>query len=105
MFEHFGEKVLIEINGNKVYFSTTRQGPIKASIDQLKINYRGVIKEYPDLEGCDDWREQALKRFKTKIKEMSSENEVVNYIVHDLRNHGYIPLYKQRNGYRPEVIK
>ena len=105
MFEHFGEKVLVEINNNNVYFSTTLQGPVKAPIDKLKLNYRGVIREFPDLEGSDDWKEQAVKRFKDNLSNMPSETEKVNYIIHDLKNHGYIPLYKQKNGFRPEVIK
>ena len=105
MFEHFGEKVLVEINGNNIYFSTTQQGPVKAPIDKLKLNYRGCVREFPDLEGCDDWKQQAVKRFKDKIENMSNENEKVNYVIQDLRNHGYIPLFKQRNGFRPEVIR
>ena len=105
LFDHFQEKVLVEINGNNVWLSSTTQGPVKAKIDNIKINYKGVVKEFPDLENKDDWREEAIKRFKLKIQSMANEEQVARYLIDDLKKHGYIPLYKQKPGFRPEVIK
>lgn len=104
-FEHFGEKVLIEIDGNQVWFSTTSYGPVKAPIDKLKINYKGAIKEFPDLEDREDWKEEAIRRFKLKIESMKNEEQVARYLIEDLRKYNYQPLFKQRKGWRPEVIK
>ena len=104
-FEHYGEKVLIEIDGKNVFFSTTTQGPVKAPIDKLKINYKGAIKEFPDLEDREDWKEESIKRFKIKIDSMQSEEQVARYLIEDLKKYNYIPLYKQKKGWRPEVIK
>lgn len=106
LFEHFGEKVLVEVNNGNVFFSTTTYGTqAKAPIDGIRINYKGVVKEFPDLENSDNWREQAIKRFKEKISSMTDEKDIVSYIISELRGHNYIPLFKQRNGFRPEVIK
>ena len=104
-FDHFGEKVLIEINGSKVFFSTTIFGNNKAPIDSLKINYNGAIKEFPDLEDREDWRDEAIRRFKIKIGSMKDEDHIARYLIEDLRKYNYLPLYKQKVGWRPEVIK
>ena len=104
-FEHFGEKVLIEINGKQVWFSTTNFGPVKAPIDKLKINYKGAVKEFPDLENREDWKDEAIRRFKIKIESMQNEDQIARYLIEDLKKYSYIPLYKQKPGWRPEVIK
>ena len=33
-----------------------------------------------------------------------TDEERVDYIIDDLKKWGYIPLYKQRQGHRPEKI-
>ena len=36
---------------------------------------------------------------------MKNEDEVVEYIVSDLKKYGYVPKYKQKSGFRAEVLK
>ena len=96
---------MVEIENNKLWFSTTTFGNVKAPIDKIKLNYKGVIKEFPDLENDDNWRTEAIRRFKLKIDSMESEDKVARYVIEDLRKHGYIGLFKQKKGFRPEVIK
>ena len=103
--EHFGEKIVIEINDKKVFFSTATYNSVKAPIDNLKLNYKGAVKEFPDLEDREDWREEAIRRFKLKIESMDSEDKIAKYIIEDLKKYNYIPLFKQKKGWRPEVIK
>lgn len=105
IFEHLNEKVLLQVEGNKVWFSTTTFGNVRASIEHLKLNYTGVVREFPDLEERDDWREEAIKRFKKNIESMKSEDDVSRYLINDLKKFNYIPLLKQKNGFRAEVIR
>ena len=105
LFNFMNEKVLIEISGNNVFFSHQNFGAVKSEIDNLKLDYKGVCREFPDLETRDDWREEAIKRFKKKIKSLNTDDEKADYIIKDLKKFGYIPLFKQKKGFRPEKIR
>jgi hypothetical protein len=103
MFDFLNEKILVEVNGDKVFFSHQEFGNIKTEIDNLKLDKNGVIKEFPDLKDNINWKNIAIQRFKDKIKSLKNESERVNYIINDLKKFGYIPLYKQQKGFR--IIK
>ena len=85
MFRFANEKILVVIDGNDIKFGSTQYGAQLASIEGLKLDYQGVIKEFPELEDRDDWREEAIKRFKEKIKSFDTEEERGVYIVEDRR--------------------
>lgn len=104
VFEFGGSHVGVEVNGETVSFYdfTVLQ---HATIDGLKLNYEGVIKEHPDLKDNPEWRKIAIQRFKDYIKNLPSENARVDYLINDLKKWGYKPLYKQKMGFRPEKIK
>jgi len=103
-FQFGGEMILIKIEGNSVTFGSTDQGAQMAPIDGLKIDKKGVIKEFPDLKGNPEWRIEAIKRFKEKIRQMKTERNKADYIISDLKKFGYIPKRIQINGRRPENI-
>ncbi len=105
LFEFASEKILVTIKGNNIFFSSTDQGAIQSTIDGLKLDYSGVIKEFPDLEGKDNWREETIKRFKKKIKELRTEQDRADYIIYDLKKFGYVAEQIQKGGFRPEKIK
>lgn len=105
MFEHLGEVILVRIEGQKVLFGSTAFGAVLADIEGLKLDYAGVIKEHPDLKARSDWQQEAVRRFKEKIKSFKTEEERAEYIIEDLKKHGFIPKVKQRAGFRPEVIR
>ena len=98
------EIVMVRIIGNNITFSTSNFGNLTAPIENLKLSYSGVCREFPDLELRDDWKEEAIKRFKDKVNNMKSEEEIAEYIISDLRGHGYVPKWKQKNGFRREKI-
>lgn len=95
----------IRVAGNDIRFSSSATGNLFTPIEGLHLNYRGVIKEFPDLTDREDWKQEAIKRFKEKIASFKTEDEKINYIMDDLRKHGFVPKYKQRIGHRREVIK
>lgn len=95
------EKILVRIEGNKVLFGSTSFGAVLADIDGLKLDYEGVIKEFPDLQDNSEWQEIAKKRFKEKIKSLSNEEQISDYIVKDLKKHGFIFKLKCVKGHRP----
>ena len=100
IFQFGSETIEVRIQETNVYFRTTQLVQF-ATIDGLKLDKSGVIKEFPDLKDKDDWKEQAIKRFKEKIKNMSSETERAKYVIEDLSKFGYKPLYIQKAGHRP----
>ena len=100
MFRYVQDYVIVKIEGNSILFGNTAYGAMMASIDGMKLSQTGVIKEFPDLKDSPLWREEAIYRFKQKIKDMSGEEEISKYIIEDLKKYGYIPLYKQRAGFR-----
>ena len=104
LFRFASEKILVKIDGTMVKFASTTFGAKETSIEGLQLDYSGAIKEFPDLKDKDDWREITIERFKDKIKSLKTEEERAEYIIEDLRNHGYIPELKQRKGHRPEKI-
>jgi hypothetical protein len=105
LFFQFGnEFILVKVDGSNVRFGSSEQGSQLATIDGLKLDYLGVVKEFPDLEDNPGWKRIATERFKENIKRMNNEDEVSNYIINDLKKYGYIPKLKQRKGFRVEKI-
>ena len=99
----FGTEVIeVVVRDLSILFRTTNSQAF-ATIDGLKLDKSGAIKEFPDLKDRDDWKEEVIKRFKEKIKNMRTENERAKYIIEDLTKYGYKALYYQRAGSR--VIK
>ncbi len=102
---YFGtDVVFVRVTGKDVRFSTSQYGAMGCSIDGLKLNKEGAIREFPDLIDRWDWREEAIKRFKEKISTLNNEDDVANYVISDLKEFGYIPKFKQKAGFRREVL-
>lgn len=103
-FQLANEFIIIRIEGNKILFGNSSYGAKMSTIEGLKLNYNGVCREFPDLETRDDWKEEAIERFKDKIKSMKNEEEISSYLIQDLKKYGYIPKLKQKKGFRVEKI-
>jgi len=96
-----GNEVLeVRIKDSVCFFRTSPLQPF-ATIDGLKLDKLGVIKEFPDLKDNKDWKKIAIERFKNKMKELKTEKEQASYIIEDLSKYGYEPQYLQREGFRP----
>lgn len=104
-FQYLNEYILVRIDGKNILFGNTAYKGQMATIDGLQLSMEGAIKEFPDLKNNINWREEAIKRFKDKIEKLSSEQDISEYIINDLKNYGYIPKLKQRAGFRVEKIK
>lgn len=98
----FGDEIeLVVIEGNNILFGNTSFGAKLAPIEGLKLDYQGVIREFPDLELEKDWKEIAIERFKERIKSFSTESDIAIYVVDELKKFGHIPIKIQKgNGYR-----
>ncbi len=105
MFYFGSDIILVRVSNNDITFSNSAFGNLYAPIDNLKLSRIGVIKEFPELEYEENWKDEAIERFKNKISSLKTEEKKAEYIIGDLRKHGYIPRYKQRNGFRREVIR
>jgi len=105
IFGFANDKVIIIVDGNNIRFGNTSFGAVTANIDGLRLSYEGVCREHPDLELNENWHEEAIKRFKEKIKSYKTEEEIVQYLIEDLKNYGYIPEQMQRKGHRPVKLK
>ena len=104
VFRFGGEFVEVRIKDNNVFFRTSQHIEF-GDIDGLKLNKVGVLREFPDLKDKEEWQKQAKQRFKDKIKKMKTERERANYVIEDLRKHGYEPMHEQVQGFRPKKIK
>jgi len=104
MFEFGNEVIMIVIKNRTVTFRNTAYGAIESDISGLSLDYVGVVREFPDLETREDWKEEAMNRFKFKISQMPTEEEISKYIIKELKAVGYIPKLKWREGFRPEKI-
>jgi len=104
IFEFANEFVDIRVDGNNVLFRNNPNSGF-VTIDNLKLNETGVIKEFPDLDGREDWKEEAIKRFKEKIASIETERDKIEYIKEDLKKYGYKPVAIQRQGFRTAKIK
>jgi len=98
-----GDIINIMITDNNLMFMDA--GGSMTTIEGLKLNKSGVLKEHPDLEDNPEWRKVAIERLKKHIKSFSTESEVIEYVKEDLKKFGYEPLFKQRAGFRAEKIK
>ena len=83
--------------GNQMYFMP---------MDQLKFDYNGIIREFPDLKDKPEQeaRTIASQRLKEHIAKMSGEEEVSRYIIEEIKKFGGIPQLKQKVGFRPEKL-
>tara|TARA_Y100000310_G_scaffold207189_1_gene207644 strand:- start:256 stop:600 length:345 start_codon:yes stop_codon:yes gene_type:complete len=101
LFEFGPEAILIKVDGNHILFGNTVWGAQLASIEGLRLDKAGTLKEFPDLADVDDWGTVAMDRFKEKIASFETEEEKVKYIAEDLKKHGYIPKKIHKQGRRP----
>jgi hypothetical protein len=100
------EVIIVRIRGHDVSFgANTRSNPMMAPIDGLALSHEGVIREFPELKGEPNWRIEAIAKFKEKIHSLDSEDKIYHYVVDDLKKFGWIPVYKQRQGFRMEVLR
>lgn len=102
LFQYLNDLVLVRVDGNHILFGNTMYGKQMATIEGLKLDYAGVCRQFPDLEMKDDWRQEAIKRFKKKLVTFKTEKQKVDYVVEELFPHGYKPLKIQKKGFRPE---
>lgn len=101
MFSRANEVVVVRITGHKVEFGNTTFGAKLGTIEGLKLDYTGTVREFPDLMDDLDWRVKAIERFKAHIKKLDNENNIMKYIIDELGKHGYKAHYYQKAGGRP----
>jgi len=99
------EIVEVRVDNNNILFRNNQSNGAFTTIEGLKLNKIGVVKEFPDLKDDENWQKIARDRFKEKIKSMKTEMEKANYIVKDLKKYGYKAKYRQRQGFRPEKFQ
>lgn len=102
IFTFAGSVVEVIVKGSEVIFMSGAQRKM-GTIDNLKLDKAGVVKEFPDLAEDKDWQNKARERFKEKMIKMKTEKERAEYILDDLKKFGYVPHSWQQSGYR--VIK
>lgn len=104
IFSFGNEIVEVRLQDSRLLFRTSQFGGALAPLESLQLNQQGVLKEFPDLEGNPEWKTIAIQRLKDKLKDMTSDDERMSYVIVDLQKYGYKPLIKQKDGYRPEKL-
>jgi hypothetical protein len=103
VFELGTSRITVRIIGDNVLFIDP-QNNMMSPIEGLNLNRAGVEKEFPDLIGDKEWKQKAIQRFVDKIKCFPSETERNKWLIQELKQMGYTPLYSQRFGHRPKKI-
>lgn len=105
IFQFANEFIEARVVGNQLLFRTAQTGLNFYPLECIKFDYRGTMLEFPDLKDNDDWQKIALERMKEKLKTFETEELKLDYVIEELAKKGYVPKYKQRAGFRPEIIK
>jgi len=96
-----GDIIIVKVERSCIAFCDVSIGQY-TTIEGLKLNRAGVIKEFPDLDDDDEWRLKAIERFKKHVSKLKTEKEKAKYVAEDLTKFGYEVIMYQRNGFRPQ---
>lgn len=108
VFKLGSQIVIIRVEGKNLTFAEARGQYISfAKIDGLKLSPAGIIKEFPDLadKPVEEMKAEAIKRFKDHIAKMNTEQEIQDYLMRDLRKHGYNLIKLRIPGHRDKPMK
>lgn len=94
----------IRIIGENILFIDLKTN-MMSPLEGLKISKQGAMIEHPDLKDNPDWKKIVIQRFVDKVKALPSETARSDFMIQELKTMGYKPLFKQRNGFRPQKIK
>ena len=67
IFNFAGEPIEVRVDGNSVLFRTKETQSMFVPIEALRLDKKGVIKEHPDLENNNEWRQESIKRFNSGV--------------------------------------
>lgn len=98
-----GDVIEVIIQGDNLMFFDVSTGMI-TTLDGLKLNRKTTIQKFPELDGDVDWRNKAIKFLKEHIKSFNTDDKKIEYLINDLKQYGYEPLYKQKMGHRPKKV-
>jgi hypothetical protein len=101
IFNRANEVVIVKIDGNSLWFGNTVFGNKLATIDGLRLDFNGTIREFPDLANDVEWNKKAIERFKEHIRELETEDAKADYVISELNSKGYNAKWKQKAGFRP----
>lgn len=102
------ENLGITIIGKSIMITVMKGNvPMTTTIDGLKLDPIGIVKEFPDLKDkpTEEMRIEAIKRFKDKLKSLKGEDDIMVYLQEDLGKFGYELKLIQKKGFRPEIVK
>lgn len=102
-FRLIDEIVEVIIQGNNLFFVDTK-GTI-TTIEGLKFDKAGVIREFSDLKDDEEWKRKSIERFKEYYRKLETEKEKMEYIKQELTKSGYEPLFFQIAGFRRQKFK
>ena len=103
-FDFGGDRIMVEIKGKSLMFGNISKDNFMVPVDKLKLDHKGIIKEFPDLKNDSKWKDKAVKRFKSHVSNLKSEDERAEYVIDDLKHHGYKAKLKEKSGFRAKVL-
>jgi len=107
VFKRGSEVVVIRVQNKVITFSKMVGHFLRFSgIEGLKLDIRGIVREFPDLEGKDNAtiKAEGIKRFKAHIEGLDNQEAIKNYIRDDLKKHGYVLTQIYLAGHRPKKV-
>ena len=104
MFEHLGEVVEIRFVNNSLIVRSSVYG---TQFDYIYNSFQEemVKKQFPELESCIDWKMKAYNKLIDKINSFQLEFDKIQYLINELKPHGYVAKYVMRKGFRPQMVR
>jgi hypothetical protein len=99
--------IRVEANRELTFFAINNGIMQYTTIEHLKINPAGIVKEFPDLEGkpIPEIKAEGIRRLKEHVKALSSLKAIQDYLREDLeKKHGWKLLMIRRKGFRDEKV-
>ena len=104
VFKFADEVVTVKIIYHDIlFYNSMTNFTIPARIEGIKLNIAGILKEFPDLKGKPEAeiKQEAIRRFKEKVKTMKNENEIKDYIIEEFtKKLGYTLMLIKKEGFR-----
>ena len=103
-FKKAGEIMVVRIINDVVLFIDIQNNTM-SPFEGLSLNKLGVIREYPDLKDNPNWKQIAIERFVSKIKSLKDEKERMDFMIKEMKEMQYTPMFMSKNGFRPQKIQ
>lgn len=107
VFAAASDVVNVKIVGKKIYFKKIINGnPILMDLYKINLPIKGILSKFPELEGKPEKeiRRIGAERLNDYIANMSSQDEIKDYVIKEMESLGCKLISIVKPGHRPIII-